>query len=84
MGDDEISSGFQETLELNLNEFQSNLTNTSRALDQYLNEFSESMQKSIDENSAYFEPDEFSRLFEEKKNHYINQVRIYFLLLLEK
>lgn len=82
MGDDEISSGFREALELNLNEFQSNLTSTSRACDQYLDEFSKSMQKSIDENSAYYESDEFNRLFEGKKNHYINQVRIYFLLLL--
>lgn len=84
MGDDEISSGFLETLELNLNEFQSNLTSTSRVWDKYLDEFGESMQKSIDENSAYYESDEFSRLFEGKKNRYINQVRIYFLLLLEK
>lgn len=80
MSDDEISSAFQDKLERNLDKFQSDLEITSRSWDHNLQEFSKSMQQSIDENSAYYEPDKLRNLFEEKKNYCVNQVGIFTII----
>lgn len=63
-GDDEISSPFRGALEQNLRNFVFNLTITSGFFDECLKEFSESMHKSINDNSIYYTPDELRNLFD--------------------
>lgn len=76
MGDDEISSPFQDKLKSSLNEFHSNLTNTSRFWDQQLQEYNKSMQQSIDASSTYYKAQDFKNLHEQIKNRCINQVGV--------
>lgn len=78
MGDDEISSGFREALESNLDEFHSDLTNKSRFWDQHLQDYNKSMQQSIDATSTYHEAQDFKNLHEQIKNRCMNQVGGFF------
>lgn len=77
MGNDEISTGYQVALELDLNEFNSNLVNTTTSWNQYSDEYIESMQKSIDSTPTYYGVLEFKNLHEQTKNRCIIQVGDY-------
>lgn len=74
MGDDGISERFRAELELELDQFHTNLTNTSKSWDKLLIQFSNSMQQSMDDVQTYFEPNELEDLHDTTKNYIMDQV----------
>lgn len=78
MGDGEISETARDKLEHELDIFHTDLRNTAKYWNKSLEEYNESMQKSINATPTYYRAYEFKNLHEQIKNRCMNQVCVPF------
>ena len=73
MGDGDISNGFRQRLDQNLNSFESALIKTLEVFNQRQNHFTNSMQSSLDQ-VEYLRSDEFVNFHQRFKSEAMSQV----------
>lgn len=76
MGDYDISNSFREKLANNLNNFRSALLQALETFNERQNQFTNSMQSSLDQ-VRYFRQDDFVSLYQRVKNEAMAQVSDY-------
>lgn len=81
MGDEDVSGGFRRELDHDVEDFYSSLKRMNQLFNDHLQSYLNSMQKSFDENSAYFKATQLAELHEMKKGTAISQVRMLFIAI---